>query len=136
MFPTLQNRISFFSFTFIVSSANALNWYQSKFLSFGKELTSYRCMYLQQYCTQPSKYSCILMTLGEGFLKHCGFNSSPHSSDFLTNPENKALEITKGRGENACYKQFLLFSPCLLPYMVLIFFIYLRCSLKCLMQLV
>ena len=38
------------------------------------------------------------------------------------------------KGEIACIKQFLLFSQCFLPYMVLI--LYFKCTLKCCLQFV
>ena len=38
------------------------------------------------------------------------------------------------KGENACNKQFLLFSQCFLPYMAYIF--YFKCALKCCVQFV
>ena len=52
-------------------------------------------------------------------------------------PQNDALKIYSCRkhcekGEIACYKQFLLFSQCFLPYMTLIF--HFQCTLKCRLQ--
>ena len=38
------------------------------------------------------------------------------------------------KGEIACYKQFLRFSQCFLPYMALIF--HFECTLKCRLQFV
>ena len=39
------------------------------------------------------------------------------------------MENIVRKGEIACKKQFLLFSQCFLPYMVLIF--HFKCTLKC-----
>ena len=45
-----------------------------------------------------------------------------------------AVENIVRKGEIACNKQFLLFSQCFLPYMVLIF--HLKCTLTCRLHLV
>ena len=45
-----------------------------------------------------------------------------------------AVENIVRKGEIACYKQFLLFSQCFLPYMVLIFTF--KRTLKCCLQFV
>ena len=45
-----------------------------------------------------------------------------------------AVENIVGKGDIACNKQFLLFSQCFLPYMVLIF--HFKCTLKCRLQFV
>ena len=44
-----------------------------------------------------------------------------------------AVENIVRKGEIACNKQFLLFSQCFLPYMVLIF--HSKCTLKCCLQI-
>ena len=45
-----------------------------------------------------------------------------------------AAENIVRKGEIACYKQFLLFSQCFLPYMALTF--HFKCTLKCRLQFV
>ena len=45
-----------------------------------------------------------------------------------------AVENTEGKGEIACNKQFLLFSQCFLPNIVIIF--HFKCTLKCRLQFV
>ena len=45
-----------------------------------------------------------------------------------------AVENIVRKGEIACNKQFLLFSQCFLPYMVLLF--HFKCTLKCHLQFV
>ena len=47
----------------------------------------------------------------------------------LTHERYTAVENIARKGEIACSKQFLLFSPCLLPYMVLIF--HFKFTLQC-----
>ena len=44
------------------------------------------------------------------------------------------MENIVRKGEVACNKQFILFSQCFLPYMVLIF--HFKCTLKCRLQFV
>ena len=44
------------------------------------------------------------------------------------------MENIVRKGEIACYKQFLLFSQCFLPYMALIF--HFKCTLKCYLEFV
>ena len=51
----------------------------------------------------------------------------PH---FETLKKDIAVENIVRKGEIACYKQFLLFSQCFLPYRTLIF--HFKCTLKCL----
>ena len=53
---------------------------------------------------------------------------------YHTIPRYIDVENIVRKGEIACYKQFLLFSHCFLPYMVLIF--YFKCTLKCRLQFV
>ena len=45
-----------------------------------------------------------------------------------------AVENIVSKGEIVCNKQFLLFSQCFLPYMVLIF--HFKCTLKCRLQFI
>ena len=52
------------------------------------------------------------------------FNPLPHKTAMYISVEN----ILR-KGEIACNRQFLLFSQCFLPYMVLIF--HFKCTLKC-----
>ena len=49
---------------------------------------------------------------------HQTFTTQCH---ILTHERHIALENVVRKGEIACNKQFLLFSPCFLPYMALIF---------------
>ena len=44
-----------------------------------------------------------------------------------------AVENSVRKGEIACYKQFILFLQCFLPYMALIF--HFKCTLKCRLSL-
>ena len=52
----------------------------------------------------------------------------------LTHKGCIAVEEIVRKGEIACIKQFLLFSQCFLPYMILIF--HFKCTLKCCLQFV
>ena len=56
-------------------------------------------------------------------------NPLPHNAIFWL-----AVENIVRKGEIACNKQFLLFSQCFLPYMVLI--VHFKCTLKCRLQFV
>ena len=65
----------------------------------------------------------------------CTFIPLPHNTAFWCIEDNYIdVENTVRKEEIACNKQFLLFSWCCLPYMVLIF--HFRCTLKCCLQLV
>ena len=63
------------------------------------------------------------------FLTH--YNPRPH---FDAQDIYIAVENIVRKGEIACDKQFLLFSQCFLPYMVLIF--HFECTLECRLQFV
>ena len=48
-------------------------------------------------------------------------NPSPHHAAFWRRTKDKAVENIVRKGEIACYKQFLLFLQCFLPYVALFF---------------
>ena len=55
-------------------------------------------------------------------------------SPFSRIASHKVVENIVRKGEIACNKQFLLFSQCFLPYMVLIF--HFKCTFKCRLRFV
>ena len=87
MFSALSKPDISSSIKLILSSANVFYVYQSKILSFGRELT----------LSQTTNFADNNFKFGEN-----GRNFS------------KCVENTVGKGEIACYKQFLLFPQCFL----------------------
>ena len=97
MFSTLPDRYFNFSVIFILLSANAFNLAWSKILSFGKELSP---LLTQQVSYVRKRRLTLPLTL------------FPTQSRLLTTLKQKALENTKGKGENAGNQHFLLFQQC------------------------
>ena len=76
-----------------------------------------------QYNQSVNRYqTCISLTLTH-------YHTMPHFDGLKI---YIAVENIVRKGEIACNKQFLLFSQCFLPYMVLIF--HCKCILKCRLQ--